>query len=240
MLTTTISVIMAICGLLIVVLSNTLLKDWIIIGYGVRALSKVQIAGSFLCILNLVFMIICNIPMLRAARKRQAQMEQKMRSAEDRSQVLSNYAKDSTNPDFTRKRLEQLREEVPELDDLVMQCLDQMDTMDLLQEKQNALIEANDARYLRDTMSVLDNVERRICRNFRNVINLCIAAESAESLDEKKVNKYLKDNRKKLSDTKELLKASADWINQYNAGEDSDRSEVENWIAVIRDSLREE
>lgn len=232
--------ILAACGVLALALSSTVMKDWIIIGYGIRVLSKVRLVGICLVALGAMFMIICAIPLIKATRRQKQQLDQRRQSAQSRSQVLANYAHDSTNPDFTRKRLEQLQDEMPELEDLVMQCLEQLDTMDVLQEKQNALIEANDARYLKDTVSVLDNVERRICQNFRNVINLCIAADAIESLDTEKVNKYLRDNRKKLSNTKELLKASADWINQYNAGEDGDRSEVENWITVIRNSLREE
>lgn len=235
-----ISLVFAVSGFLILTLSSTILKDWIIIGYGVRFLGKVQLVGQCLSFMSSACVIIYGIPVIKAAREQKKELEQKMRSVQNRSRVLADYAKDSTNPDLTRRRLQQLQDEIPALEDLVMQCLEQMDAMDALQEKQNALIEANDARYLKDTINVLDNVERRICQNFRNVINLCIAADSAESLDEKKVNKYLKDNRKKLSNTKELLKASADWINQYNADEDSDRSEVENWIAVIRDSLRGE
>jgi len=234
-----VSTILAACGILVLILSNTAIKNWIIIGYGVRALSKVQLVGGCLTIFGVVLMVISSIPLIRATRKQKQQLDQKLRSEQNRSRVLADYAQNSTNPDLARKRLRQLQAEMPELEDLVIQCLDQMDTMDVLQEKQNALIEANDARYLKDTVSVLDNVERRLCQNFKNVINLCIAADSVESLDEKKVYQYLKDNRKKLSNTKELLRASADWINQYNAGEDSDRSEVENWIAVIRDSLRE-
>jgi len=232
--------ILTACGVLILALASTVMKNWIIIGYGVRALGKVRLVGICLTVLGAVFMAICAIPLIKATRRQKQQLDRKRQSAQNRSRVLADYAQDSTNPDFTRKRLEQLQDEIPELEDLVMQCLEQMDAMDVLQEKQNALIEANDARYLKDTVSVLNNVERRICRNFRNVINLCIAADSVESLDTEKVNKYLRDNRKKLSNTKELLKASADWINQYNAGEDGDRSEVENWITVIRNSLREE
>lgn len=234
-----IGAIATICGVLGLILSSTLIKDWIIIGYGVRAISKIRIAGISLTIFGIVFTLISSIPIMKAARRQKRQVEQEARSAQNRSRVLRNYAQDSANPDFTRRRLEQLANETPELTGLVDRCMEQMDIMDTLQLKQEALIEANDARYLSDTVDVLNNVERRICRNFRNIINLCIAAESADSLDARKIDKYLKDNGKKLSDTKELLKASADWINQYNTDEDSDRSEVENWIAVIRESLKE-
>lgn len=230
------NIVICAAGVLALILFSTLLKDWIIIGYGVRAFGMARRVSSCVAGFGIGGSLAQGLRLFMANKKQRARQAEKR----NRSRVLADYAKDSTNPDLTRRRLQQLQDEIPALEDLVMQCLEQMDAMDALREKQNALIEANDARYLKDTINVLDNVERRICQNFRNVINLCIAADSAESLDEKKVNKYLKDNRKKLSNTKELLKASADWINQYNADEDSDRSEVENWIAVIRDSLREE
>lgn len=234
------SVSIVACGVLTLILSDTLLKDWIIIGYGVRALGSVRTVGIAIIVVGTIFVAIRIVPILKVLRRQQKQREREVTSARNKTRVLDDYAQDSENPDFTRKRLEQLRVETPELNDLVASCLDQMDQMDAIQEKQNALIEANDARYLKDTVAVLNNVERRLCRNFRSVINLCIAAESVDWLDKFKVEKNLSDNRKKLSDAKELLRASVDWINQYDNDADSDRSEVENWIAVIRNSLKEE
>lgn len=232
--------LMVIGGILVLILSNGLFRDWIIIGYGVRALGPVHGMGIAIIAIGCVLMAIGGIPMLKTRRRQQQQQRRAKLSAQTRSRVLTDYAQDSENPEFTRKRLEQLSAETPQLEGLVTKCLKQMEMMDKLQAKQDALIEANDARYLKDTVMVLNNVERRLCRNFRSVINLCIAAESVERLDATKIERKLDDNRKKLDDAKELLKASADWINQYDSDADSDRSEVENWIAVIRDSLKED
>lgn len=234
------SVSVVACGALVLILSNSLLKDWIIIGYGVRALGSVRTVGIGIIVVGAILVVVRSVPIIRTLRHHKEQQQRAVTSARDKTRVLNDYAQDSENPEFTRKRLAQLREETPGFERLVLKCLMQMDDMDTIQDKQNALIEANDARYLKDTVAVLDNVERRLCRNFRSVINLCIAAGSVDYLDNEKVERKLEDNQKKLDDAKELLKASVDWINQYDNDAGSDRSELENWIAVIRDSLKEE
>lgn len=228
------------CGALVLILSNTVLKDWVIIGYGVRALGSVRVIGITIIVIGVIFLIIRSVPIIKVLCHQREMQEREAVSARNKSRILNDYAQNSENPDFTRKRLKQLVIESPELEDLVAKCLNQMDVMDTIQAKQNALIEANDARYLKDTVVVLDNVERRLCRNFRSIVNLCIAAESGDCLDNQKIEQKLDDNQKKLDAAKELLNASVDWINQYDSDADSDRSEVENWIAVIRDSLKEE
>jgi len=175
------------------------------------------------------------------ARKHRQQIhEQELAQKRQQSKILADYAEDSTNPDFTRKRLQQLWKEIPETEELVERCLEQMDRMDRLQAKQEFLIESNSASYLKDTVSVLDNVERRICRNFQSIINLCIATDDIRNLGMEEIENSLHDNEKKLENTTELLKASAKRINQYNAdGSENAWDEVESWIAVIRESLKE-
>lgn len=233
-------VILGICGV-VCILSHTLLKDWLIISFGVRTfriISIVEFGATGIC----AFATAVNgVPLMIAAMLQKHEQEQELAQKRQQSQILADYTEDSTNPDYTRKRLLYLREEMPGAEDLVQRCLEQMDSMDRLQAKQEFLIQANDASYLRDTIAVLDNVERRICRNFQNVVNLCIAVDRIEQLDMKEVEKYLRNNQKKLNDTSELLTASAKRINQYNAGDDrSAWDEVRSWIETIRSSLEEE
>ena len=228
-------------GILLMLLSGTLFRNWIIIEFGIRSLSLAYIICAGIMFSGLSFSIVRCIPLIKARNLQKREQEQAIAQRRQRSQIITNYNEDSANPEFTRKRLEQLRDDTPQLALLIEKCLSQMDVMDILQEKQSLLIETNDALYLKDTVAVFDKVERRICQNFRNIINLCIATDDADNFDLQKVNKCLDDNERKLSNTKRLLKASAEWINQYNTdGDESDRSEVENWINVIRDSLKEE
>lgn len=223
------------------VLSHTLFKDWLIISFGVKTFQLISAGGTGAIVICAIAVGVNGIPLIIAKALHKREQEQELAQKRQQSQVLADYTEDSTNPDFTRKRLQQLWEEMPGTEDLVERCLEQMDRMDRLQSKQEFLIKANDARYLQDTVTVLDNVERRICRNFQNVVNLCIAADGVEQLDWNEVEKYLEDNQKKLNDTTELLKASAKRINQYNAdGDKSAWDEVKSWIAVIRNSLEEE
>lgn len=234
------SIGVALLGILMTLLSGTVLRNWIIIEFSIRSLKLAYIAGGVVTIGGLGSGIVNSVPLIKAKSLQRREWELELAQQRRRTQVITDFAENST-PENTRKRLEQLKEEAPKLEYLIARCLSQMDVMDLLQEKQGSLIRTNDALYLKDTVAVLDNVEGRICRNFRNIINLCIAADSPDNLDIEKVDWYLEDNEHKLTDSKELLKASADWINQYDMdGAKGDRSEVENWIKVIRDSLRED
>lgn len=233
-------IILGICGVTCI-LSHTLLKDWLIICLGVRTFRTISVGGLIATAICALAATVNGIPLAIAASRRRHEQELELAQKRQQSQILADYTEDSTNPDFTRKRLLYLREEMPGAEGLVQRCLSQMDEMDRLQAKQEFLIRANDASYLSDTIAVLDNVERRICRNFQNVVNICIATDKIERLDMIEIEKYLKNNQKKLDDTSELLTASAKRINQYNAGDDrSAWDEVRSWIETIRSSLEEE
>lgn len=227
-------------ALVLCALMNTVLKDWVVIGFGIRVFGILRNVGFVVLALGLLVALIGAIPFYRELASERYAQQRATAAHRQQSQILSDYAKDSTNPELTRKRLRQLQQEMPSIDQLVERCLAQMDRMDKMQARQNVLIETNDAQYLRKTVEVFDKVERRLCQNFRNVINLCIATDLLDDEDERKINRHLADNDTKLNNAQELLDASVDWINQYNTDSASDRSEVENWIAVIRDSLKED
>lgn len=235
-----IGIFITICGVLTTAIINTVMKDWLIIGYGIRAYVRTQRISGVIIIIGVLCLLCYGIFVLKWLCKQRRQEKAVQRSRQDRSQVLVNYVADSLNPEYMRKRLELLGQENPEFQTLVNACLKQMDEMDSLQEKQNNLISLNDASYLRETANVLDNVERHICGNLRNIINLCIAADTNDDLDLRKVEQNLNNSQATLSDARSLIRASADWINQYNNdANSSDTSEVERWLSVIRDSLRE-
>lgn len=224
-----VGIIATVLSALVLILSGTLLKNWIIIGFGVRFYSGILIVEATIVGFAAVFTLGCSVPLLKEKlHKKQS------------SQILTRYAEDSENPELAKARLTQLVKELPWTQEIVQQCQEQMRTMDTLQARQETLIKANDAVYLKDTVEVLNNVERRLCRNFQSIINLCIVASSNGGSSAGKINKLLVDNQDKLKNAAELLRVSADWINQYNADSDTDRSEVERWIAVIQTSLRED
>lgn len=156
---------------------------------------------------------------------------------------MTEYAKDSLNPAKTRIRLEQLRGNNPNLSDLVETCLSQMDRIDTYQARHKSLLDANEAIYLEDTIEVIDDSERRMCRNFRNIINCCILIEdtdsTADELDWDIINASLADNNEELSTVSTLLKYSVAYINNYNRNGVRDRSELDAWLKVMRSSMED-
>lgn len=232
--------IFAVIGLIIVVLATTVLQSPIIIRFGVRAFKFIEAFGTGVIIGGLGLAVICSIPVALRWITQKHQQYQERTQLNQQTQIRTKYAEDSTNPDLTRKRLLQAQGEMPEFQGLFGQCLEQMDRMDALQLKQNRLISDNDASYLNETENVLNKVEGRICQNFRNIINLCIVAGTMDQLNTTKVRKILEGNEEKLQAAKSLLEASVEWVNKYNADNDNDRSEVERWISVIHNYLKEE
>ena len=159
---------------------------------------------------------------------------------EEAEKSFSEYAKDSLNPEKTRARFEQLRKNNPSLSDTVDICLEQMDKMDNYQSRQKSLLEANEAIYLTDTITVLDESERRMCRNFRNVINCCILVEDSDNnddLDTDTIKTAIAENEDELNEVSTLLKYSVAYINNYNRNGVKDRSELDAWLNVMKSSI---
>ncbi len=235
-----VSLIMTGAGILVALLATTILRNQIIIRFGIRTLRCVQTYGIGTAIGGAVMAVPTIILTIRSRKQQSQQQRQEQAHRNEQAQIRTKYAEDSTNPDLTRKRLLQAQSEMPVFKELFGRCLAQMDRMDALQLKQSRLITDNEADYLGETENVLNKVEGRICQNFRNIINLCIIADSIDQLDTSKVERILNGNEEKLTAAKSLLQASVEWVNQYNADNNSDRSEVEKWISVIRDYLKEE
>ena len=160
---------------------------------------------------------------------------------ESERRQFSEYAQDSLNPEKTRVRLEQLRKNNPALGDIVESCLMQMDKMDSFQARHKSLLAANAAIYLQDTVEVLRESEKRMCRNFRNIINCCILVEDSTAdiseLDNDVIDSSMKDNEEELKSVSTLLKYSVTYINNYNRSGVKDRSELDAWLKVMKDSI---
>lgn len=160
---------------------------------------------------------------------------------ESERKSFSDYAKDSLNPEKTRVRFEQLRKNNPSLGDIIDKCIIQMDKMDSFQSRQQSLLDANEAVYLLDTVEVIRESERRMCRNFRNIINCCILVEDSTSdvseLDYDVIDSSLNDNEEELKSVSTLLKYSVTYINNYNRNGVKDRSELDAWLKVMKESI---
>ena len=153
---------------------------------------------------------------------------------------FTDYAHDSLNPEKTRVRLEQLRRNNPNLSQLVDRCIDQLDRMDTYQARHKALLQANEAIYLEDTIEILDQSERRMCHNIRNIINCCILIEDTDKdineLDQGIITGSLADNEEELGEVATLLRYSVAYINNYNRNGVSDRRELDAWLKIMKAS----
>ena len=204
---------------------------------GVAAISNISgavlAAGALTLTGGTVPAVVNNVKKHNSERLLESNRREDMKS-------FSEYAKDSLNPEKTRIRLEQLRKNNPGLNEIVDSCLEQMDKIDNYQSRQKSLIAANEAIYLEDTIEVLDQSEKRMCRNFRNVINCCILVEDSsgiEELDRDIIDSSLGDNEEELKEAATLLKYSVAYINNYNRNGVEDRSELDAWLAVMKNSI---
>ncbi|MCR5774891.1 MAG: hypothetical protein K6G42_07385 [Lachnospiraceae bacterium] len=214
----------------------------LIIAMGVRAAGIISVIVPAAAGIGAAASAADLISTLSKERKKnlEARAHEEIEVAED---VTEEYAKDASNPEITRKRLEQIRATAPGTSRIMNRCLEQMDRMDELQRRQLELMDANSATYLKDTVTTLDQVERELCLNYRSVVNQCIIAGSdagEDKLDMSKVENSLGRNDKLLSQSKELLTVSADWVDKYNEKNDADRSLLDNWIKVIQDTISKE
>lgn len=231
--------VITLIGATMSVLANLALKDWLIINYGIRCQVLCRRLGLILTITGICGTIICLMINGIAQYRQQKATKIDENLIKHEQKIVTEYAENSDNPEYTRRRLMQLEQKLPDFKALIERCLTQMDQMDLLQARQDTLIRENEALYLEQTVKVLNNVERRLCQNFRAVINLLITATNSSDFDYDKTEKYLQDNEQKLKDAKYLLAVSVDWVNKYNDNADDYSAEIENWIAVIQKSLQE-
>ncbi len=129
---------------------------------------------------------------------------------------------------------------------LCLDCRARLDAIKQLKIRQDQLLKVNHAQYLQDTLPVLDKIELRICQYIRKIYNRCLAIDNdTENIrNDPVLSEYQKAIREQVASAKRLIAASADLINQHDAKGDADDhdalSEVERWIEVINESLKEE
>ncbi len=221
--------------------AGLLTSSALIVSLGIRTVSALQIASYVALGVGAVAVIGGTIPAL--ADKIKQQNTDRMLESTRRTDTknMTEYAKDSLNPEKTRIRLEQLKRNNPSLGGIVDRCLVQMDRIDTYQERHKSLLDANEAIYLEDTIEVIDQSERRMCQNFRNIINCCILIEdtdgSTDELDMDIIESSLSDNEEELSAVSTLLKYSVAYINNYNRNGVRDRSELDAWLKIMKQSM---
>ena len=156
---------------------------------------------------------------------------------ENDKQTFDDYAKDSLNPVLARKRLLSLKEHNADISETVDSCINQMDKMDRYQERLQTLIDANEAIYLNDTISALDNAEKRMCKNYRSVINCLMLFEDGNEtmtdFDENIIANAIKANDNELDTVGKLIRYAVNYINNYEQNGIEDRSELDSWLKIM-------
>lgn len=219
----------------------SLANSAMIVALGVRTLGVLATASYITAGIGVGTLALGTVTGLVQSAREKSNIKQIENKRHQKQQQFDEYAKDSLNPEKTRMRLEQLRSNNPALSGLIGRCLIQMDTMDLYQARHKSLLDANEAIYLEDTIEVINTSERRMCRNFRNIINCCILVEDTgrgeESLDHEIIESSLAENEEELQSVKTLLQYSVAYINNYNRNGVSDRSELDAWLKVMKESM---
>lgn len=222
--------IVVVLGLLATLLSSTLLKDWIIIGFGVRTFNLIKTISIGIIILGIIITVLTLIPVITAALRQNREQQQQ-------AQTTIEPTEDIYDPKTIRQHLLQLKVEFPALAKLIDRFIAQMDHMDAIQARQNRLIQENSASYLSKTEEVLNNVERRLCRNIRKFINLCIGTGGCPT---EKVNQIYDSNETILAQASSLTVVSTDYINKYTTSQYDYHGDIDQWIQTIQESLKED
>ena len=220
--------------------ASSLASSAMIVAIGIRGVEAFKVAGIITAAVGGLAIAGGTVPVVTGLIDSQNRRRELESHREKSRKSFDEYAKDSLNPERTRERFEQLKLNNPHLTKLVDICLSQMDRMDTCQARQQSLLTANEAIYLEDTVTVINESERRMCRNFRNIINCCILIEDtdqgSEQLDGDIINSSLADNEEELKSVSTLLKYSVAYINNYNRNGVSDRSELDAWLKIMKSS----
>lgn len=213
------------------------LKNWLILHMGgVKVYKRIPIAALFLATVGLILILTVVVPAFKTWRRERQSFKESQDLARQRSMIVTNYADDSDNPVLAQKRLRQLQHEKPQFADIIANCINQLKTMDYIQDKQLLLIKSNGthSRHLKDVPEILNRLESRMCREFRGVVNLCEVYDDVKALDKQQVHDILDKNAKILDVAQELLDASLKSINnRINGIDDDSEATAEDLIALL-------
>lgn len=232
--------VIVVTGFLIIILPGTFFKTRIIIKHNIRVLQTIRRAGLITLLIGTPFALGGAIPLITSASKERRQLAKQQSQQDQQARLLAKYAKNSSDPVLTKKVLMSIRDSFPESEEIIDLCFQQMEQIDRYQDKQQLLINTNNAHYLSDTMMVFDEVEQKNCRSFQAIANLFIAADDLSDLDIDKIGESLEANKRRLDQIQDLLQISVVWINDFNAGDDNVEKKVQAWITTITETLQRE
>jgi hypothetical protein len=219
----------------------------IIIQTGIRFFEILSILPFVAVVAGAIVLVVGFVPTIKARLATQAEIRQREEEQEIESKPTLSHSAGSYDPIDIRRRLVRLKEQRPDLSNLLEKCETQMDAMDRRQEKLKELLDLNEADWLRATEELLDEVEQFTCKNFRKVINRGIVSDLEDanvfsqdekySTDQELIEAVLAGNQTELDEIKKFLADLADLISEQS---DNSQTRLESWMKVIRDSLKKE
>lgn len=214
------------------------LKNRLILALGIKKYAKMPVIATVILAVGLVMIAAAIIPVAKVWCKERRIVKEKRDQAKQRSKIIKAYAVDSENPVLAKERLIQLDIEKPQFRGIIAVCLNQLEEMDRIQAKQNFLIKTNGAGYLKDTMEVLDKLERKMCRMVLSIVNSCETYDAIP--DEQKEHDVLNRNAEMLSIAQKLLDTSLESINNRIKNVRDDSQETASDLIEILRSYSEE
>lgn len=227
------------CAILLILL-NTVFRNTLIVRYGIRIFDVMCRCSTISVGCLVVYTVILGLILLRHVLSRRRQSSQTLDEQQQREQLFTKYAEDHKDPELTLQVYIYLLRDYPAFDFIIKQCHEQMARMNEVQARQQKLIRSGAALYLKETIEVLDRVERQLCHNFFCIRNLIIAAGHPERIDRAKVNEFLSHNLSMLDDSEQLLSESANRINHYGSSATEADNEIKKWINRLRNATKEE
>ena len=118
--------------------------------------------------------------------------------------------------------------------------IEQMEQMDVYQERLHSLLKENDMKALSDTEEVLEQAEQALCQNVRRLINyMGVFDEKDVDVVRSCLIKTNEKNQEQLDQVRDFVVAVTDFVNrQGSAGQDPDL--LNTYKTMILESLKEE
>lgn len=163
--------------------------------------------------------------------------------AEKKQKVTLSYKSKTLRSDDVRDLLNKHQEKHPSLTSLLNDCLHQIDSIKRRQASLAEMIELNDAEFLSDAPSALDESKQLILRNLMWVVNrgIAVATDDADTSDDEMfkelIEKVLAANKDVLTECQKMLNWASDLISQKGTAAGS-TIEVKAWAAAIRQQIK--
>jgi len=237
-----------ILGIGLFIITNILfVKDKITIYMGIQTLKILSILSFFAIGVGICALAAGFVPVLKTRLSTKAEVRQIEREKRVESRPTLSYSAAAYDPNDIRRRLDKLKKQRPDLNEALVACEAQLDTMDKRKAKLKDLLDLNEAEYLRTTQGLLDEVEQFMCKNFRKVINRGIVSDLEDDQVFAQDDKYstyqelieavLASNKIELDNIKKFLADLAALVSEQN---DNSETTLKSWMQVIRDSLIKE